>query len=152
MCGPDKRRGATKSKKQRVISICLDVIFAAAAGKRKPSKYLVLVIVIKSLTGSKKAIDILNRLGHTVCYSTVAELETEMTFGEVNRVETTPVGMNRSPNVATGDAFDNFDRFVETLSGKNTLQDTVGIAYRTCTIDILVAEGSSNTSSKENDV
>ncbi|CAB3999456.1 Hypothetical predicted protein, partial [Paramuricea clavata] len=30
----------------------------------------------------------------------------------------------------TGVAFDNFDRFVETLSGKDTLHDTVGIAYQ----------------------
>ena len=27
-------------------------------------------------------------------------------------------------------AFDNFDRFVETLSGKDTLHDTVGIVYQ----------------------
>ena len=80
------------------------------------------------------------------------ELETEMTFGEVNRDETTSVGMNRSPNVATGVAFDNFDRFVETLSGKNTLHDTVGIAYQTCTVDTLVDKSSSNSSGKENEV
>ena len=70
----------------------------------------------------------------------------------VNRDEITPVGMNRSPNVATGLAFDNFDRFVETLSGRNTLHDTVGIAYQTCTVDTLVDEGFSNSSSKENEV
>ena len=78
VCGPDKRRGSTEYKTQRVKSICQDVIFAATAGKRKPSKHLVLGMVIKSLTGSKKAIDILNRLGHTICYSTVEELETEI--------------------------------------------------------------------------
>lgn len=27
-------------------------------------------------------------------------------------------------------AFDNYDRYVETFSGKNTLHDTVGIAYQ----------------------
>jgi hypothetical protein len=35
-----------------------------------------------------------------------------------------------SQNLGTGGAFDNFDRFVETLSGKDTLHDTVGIAYQ----------------------
>jgi len=30
----------------------------------------------------------------------------------------------------TGVAFDNFDRFVETSSGKDTLHDTVGIIYQ----------------------
>ena len=38
--------------------------------------------------------------------------------------------MHLSPNLATGVAFDNFDRYVETLSGKNTLHDTVGIVYQ----------------------
>ena len=32
-------------------------------------------------------------------------------------------------------AFDNFDRFVETLSGKDTLHDTAGIAYQISTKD-----------------
>ena len=35
------------------------------------------------------------------------------------------------PELGTGVAFDNFDRFVETLSGKDTLHDTVGIVYQT---------------------
>ena len=30
----------------------------------------------------------------------------------------------------TGVAFDNFERFVETLTGKDTLFETVGIAYQ----------------------
>ena len=29
-----------------------------------------------------------------------------------------------------GLAFDNFDHFVETLSGKDTLHDTIGIAHQ----------------------
>ena len=32
--------------------------------------------------------------------------------------------------VPSGLAFDNYDRYVETLSGKNTLHDTVGIMYQ----------------------
>ena len=35
------------------------------------------------------------------------------------------------PELGTGVAFDNFNRFVETLSGKDTLHDTVGIVYQT---------------------
>ena len=34
------------------------------------------------------------------------------------------------PFLSTGVAFDNFDRYVETMSGKDTLHDTVGIAYQ----------------------
>ncbi|KAH0549583.1 hypothetical protein KQX54_010589 [Cotesia glomerata] len=32
--------------------------------------------------------------------------------------------------VYTGVAFDNFDRYVDTLNGKETLHDTVGIIYQ----------------------
>ena len=38
--------------------------------------------------------------------------------------------MELKPNLNTGIAFDNYDRYVETLTGKNTLHDTVGIAYQ----------------------
>lgn len=38
-----------------------------------------------------------------------------------------PDGMHRRSDLHTGVAFDNFDLFVETLTGKNTLHDTVGI-------------------------
>ena len=42
----------------------------------------------------------------------------------------TPHGMSLSPNLATGVAFDHFDRFVETLNGMDTLHDTVVIAFQ----------------------
>ena len=38
--------------------------------------------------------------------------------------------MKRSPNLCTALAFDNFDCFVETSTGKDTLHDTVCIAYQ----------------------
>ena len=50
----------------------------------------------------------------------------------------TPYGMKLDPNLTSGVAWDNYDRFVFTLNGKNTLHDTVGIAYQDimeCTSD-----------------
>ena len=37
------------------------------------------------------------------------------------------------PRCRTGVAWDNFDRFVETITGKETLRDTVDITYQTIT-------------------
>lgn len=85
---------------------------------------------MKSLTGSKKVIEILNHLGYSIDYSTIEELETEMTFQSTKEMNSTPSGMALSPNMGTGVSFDNYDRFVETLTGKDTLHDTVGIAYQ----------------------
>lgn len=41
-----------------------------------------------------------------------------------------PEVINKTSNLSTGVAFDNFDRFVETKTGKDTLHDTVGIIYQ----------------------
>lgn len=40
-----------------------------------------------------------------------------------------PEAIKKNPNLCTGVAYDNFDRFVETKDGKDTLHDTVGIIY-----------------------
>ena len=61
-------------------------------------------------------VEILNRLGHCVSYSTVEELETELTFEAQVDARMTPYGMNLNPDLATGVAFDNYDEFVETAT------------------------------------
>ena len=121
----------TKSdiKRRRIESIEQDIVYAASGSNVKPSKHLITGIAFKSMTGSRKIVDILNRLGHSVSYNTAEELETELTFSSLENNRTTPAGMSLSPTLCTGVAFDNFDRYVETLTGKDTLHDTVGIAY-----------------------
>ena len=84
---------------------------------------------MKSLTGSRKVIEILNKLGHCVSYHTVEEVETEMTFEANKKGVLTPHGMTCNPLLGTGLAWDNFDRFVATMTVTDTLHDTVGIAY-----------------------
>ena len=37
---------------------------------------------------------------------------------------------NLNPNLNTENVFGNYDRYLETLTGKNTLHDTVGIVYQ----------------------
>ena len=41
--------------------------------------------------------------------------------------------MKLNPQCGTGVAWDDFDRFLETITGKETLHDTVGITYQTIT-------------------
>lgn len=88
-------------------------------------------MAMKSLTGSRKVITMLNHLGHCISYNGIEELETELTYGcsKANRV--TPSGMSMDRSCCMGLAWDNYDRFTETLSGKDALHDTVGIAYET---------------------
>ena len=88
-----------------------------------------------SLTGSRKGIEVLNRLGHSSSYSAVEEIETELTFEGTKENRLIPQQMIMDSEAGVGLAFDNFDCFVKTLSGKDTLHDTVGIAYQISTKD-----------------
>ena len=107
------------------------MVFAAASGRRRPAKHLQIGMAIKSLTGRKKVVTMLNRLDHCINYNGTEELETELTYNCSNANQITPAGMSNEKSCSTGLAFDNYDRFTETLSGKDTLHDTVGIAYQT---------------------
>ena len=106
-----------------------NAIFTVTSGQQKTSKHLQLGMTIKSLIGSKKVVDFLNRLGHSVSYITTEELQTEITFGATKEKRLTPNGMSLNPANSIRVAFDNFDRYVETVTGNDTLHDTVDIAY-----------------------
>ena len=82
------------------------------------------------LTGFRRVIEILNWLGHIASYQIIKELETELTFQETESDNCTPTRMSLNSEQATCFTFDNLDRFVETLTGENTLFDPVGIAYQ----------------------
>ncbi|CAH1100732.1 unnamed protein product [Psylliodes chrysocephalus] len=68
--------------------------------------------------------------GHCCNYKTLEEFETEAIIASVDCSQISPPDIIRSPLLCTGVAFDNFDRFVDTLNGKESLHDTVGIIYQ----------------------
>ena len=114
--GPAIKRINTTSKTCRIESIYQDIIYAATAGRKKPQKHRQLDMVMKSLTGSQKAIEILNRLGHCVSYNLAEEIETELTYAVNEKDNLSASGMNMDANACTGLAFNNYDRSAETLN------------------------------------
>ena len=82
----------------------------------------------------------MNRLGHYNSYHTKEEIETEARFESTKNNLFTPSGMKLDPQCGTGVAWDKFDRSVEAVSGKDTLHDTVGIAYQTVITDLCVSQ------------
>lgn len=128
-------RGSVKSIKQtKIQSICSSIIFSMSNGSIKPATCISLGLVTKSITGSRKMLDILNRLGHCISYTVTEELETELAYGCSMENNILPYGLvAQSPNHRTHLAFDNYDKYVETSSGKDTLHDTVGIVYQNIT-------------------
>lgn len=87
-------------------------------------------MTLESITSSRKVIDLINKFGHCCSYNVIEELETEATFSACNTVNISPEDAILAPNLCTGVAFDNYNRFVETCTGKDSLQDTVGIFYQ----------------------
>ncbi|CAH0562871.1 unnamed protein product [Brassicogethes aeneus] len=126
-----KKRESRKNKNELYIfSIGKDLIYAASGHKIKTSKHITLGLTVKSLCNSKKVVNILSKYGHCCSYTTLEELETELTFSTVNSGYVCPEDILRRPDLNTGVAFDNLDRFVETMNGKDTLDDTVGLFTR----------------------
>lgn len=87
-------------------------------------------MLLKSLTSSRKVVDVINKFGHCCSYNVTEELETEVTYSLCNKSNVCPEDTILSPKHCIGVAFDNYDRFVETCNGKVTLHDTVGILYQ----------------------
>lgn len=124
------RSKRSENTKKLAYSFASDIIYNVTNANIRPSKHITLGIAIKSLTNSKKIINILNRYGHCCSYTVLEELETEATFTSSKQTDICPEDVHRSSNLKTGVAFNNFDRFVDTPTGKDTLHDTVGIIFQ----------------------
>ena len=122
---------ASSDKVERLVqSVSDDVVFTTTRRRIKPGKHLSMPLGIKSLTRSRRVIDILNRFGHCVSYNTAEMLETKLATNIAQRQFATPDGIERKPGLCTSLAWDNYDENSETLSGAGTLHETVGICYQ----------------------
>ena len=69
------------ARKPRICqSFAQDIVYAVTNGKVKTPKSILLPTMIKSLTNNSELINVLNRLGHIVSYSTLLESQTENAF------------------------------------------------------------------------
>ena len=118
-----------------VESIGQDIVYSVTLGSKKPPKHILLPFAVKSLTGNVELIRILNRLGHGISYSQLAEIDTALCLNKLSRFEdTVPIPECIQPHVPTTLGWDNIDRLEETLSGKDTSHRVNGIAVqrKTC--------------------
>jgi len=83
---------------------------------------------VKTMTGSKTFVTILNKFGQCVNYWKVEEIEMKM----AKKACKPPLlqGLEPRADLTTMMPFDNYDEFTETLSGKNTLHETMGICIQ----------------------
>ena len=126
--GGQNRDNHSEFVRRRAESASQDALFIVQRGKANPAKHVALGMSVKSVTGSKKMVEVLNRFGHCLNYNKLEELETATTEKIQDRQLTCPEGtVVGSP---MGLAFDNFDELTQTLSGTDSLHDTMGILYQ----------------------
>lgn len=129
--GPGSKKSLSTVKKNRIEALSSDVVYAATNGRLKPAKHLLLGMSMKTITGSRKVVEVLNRFGYIPSYTALEEIETELSFTATESRRLLPHGLvPNNKNYHTGVAFDNYDCFVETINGKDTMHDTVGICYQ----------------------
>ena len=90
-----------------------------------------LPFAVKSLTGNVELIQILNRLGHSISYSMMEEIDTALCLQKVSLaggVIALPVNIH--PGMFTTLTWDNIDRLEETISGRGTSHRVNGIAIQ----------------------
>ena len=83
-----------------------DTVFSMTNGRKRLSKHLNLGIAVKSMTGSKKLIGMLNRYGHCVSYPTIEELETKLMFIVTSTSKISPPDLVPDSSLTFGIAFD----------------------------------------------
>lgn len=125
-----KKENLSEIKQIRVQALCDDSIFAVTNGLFKPRIHLELAVYLLSLTGKKEVLNVLNRLGKCISYTVTQGLLTELAFTSAETSRWLPDGIIRRNDLNLMVGFDNFDLFVSTTSGKDTLHDTVGIVIQ----------------------
>ncbi len=129
LCGGSEDNSSLRVKRQ-VSSTAQDMLFCTSNGKVKPAKHLCMAVGIKSLTGSRKIVDLLSRLGYSVSYNVVEGTETEIASSLTETDGLLPDMSLQQPGLCTSLAFDDYNELTETLSSRDTLYDTVGISFQ----------------------
>ena len=138
-----------------VESVGQDIVYSLSQGQRKPPKHILLPFAIKTLTGNVELIRILNRLGHGISYSKMAEIDTALCVNKLSNFENTvPIPECIHPHVPTTLGWDNIDRLEETLSGKETSHRVNGIAVQRISYGPFLAttSGQDNEKTKQRSV
>ena len=109
-------------------SFAQDLVYAVTNGKEKTAKHVLLPNTVKSLTGNVELIHTLNRLGHSLSYSMMQQIDTALCLQKLSSGDDVPLSTDVRPGIFTTLVWDNIDRLEETLSGGGTSHRVNGIA------------------------
>ncbi|KAK0180597.1 hypothetical protein PV327_002963 [Microctonus hyperodae] len=131
MGGKDIRQRDDINCERLTNSLASDAIFCVRNGTVMPRKQIALGMSIKSLSNSRKIVNILNRFGHCCNYNALEELETETTISSVASTQIFPLDIVRDPLLCSGVTFDDFDESVDIIN-----DNTIGMIYQNIDEDV----------------
>ena len=120
--------GDLSSRKERLVnSTSADVVYACSGGKLLPGKHISLVVALKSMTGNKSVVNLINRFGHCISNEKVYRTDIGMESSLTSNNSLVPDQIVQTPELYTTLAWDNFDVNLEIQSGADPAQYTYGI-------------------------
>ena len=128
----DENGRKTKKIRRRLVqSSTADAVFNCSGSKLLPGKHISLGLTLKSISGSKRVVNLMNRYGHCVSNETLRRIDMGIEESvNMEQGDVVPDGIHKRSGKCTGSAFDNFDVNVETLNGLGTVHHTYGIVYQ----------------------
>lgn len=133
----------SSEKVERLVSsLGQDICHAATRGKWKLPKHILVCMTLRHLFRSAQLNTLMNRLGHAESYSFSLELETALATAlqDTSSVLTPQIVRNPSgPSLFHSD-FDNFDQFVNDLSGSGSVHTAHGIMMQNVQHDHVVLD------------
>ena len=128
-------RNKASANVSRVIeSLAQDIAFAVMKRKVLQRKQFLLALGLHSLTGGRKVIDIIHKLGHYMSYNLTSEIETAQAESSLLAATQTTlhplVPATPSNTVFTHFWADNFDMNIETMVGRGSINTTHLMAFQ----------------------
>lgn len=121
-----------KNKHRRAKSIYQDIKYAM--NNEHSPKHISLAQEIHHATRKTELVDVLSKLGHTISYSDLLNLDQlilkKLAFNQNNSFIRIPSNIIKNPSLFLHGAIDNNDFMEETLSGKNTTHVTSMVLYQ----------------------
>ena len=132
--------GMSHQRKMFVDSSAADAVYCCSGTKMIPGKHISLGLTLKSMTGSKRVLTLMQRNGHCCSSETTRRIDMGMERGILNEHgNVVPQGVVKEPGLSVGTAWDNYDINLETINGLGSIHHTYGIVYQNITSTPVVA-------------
>ena len=126
----------------------MDIVYACSGGELLPGRHISLSVALKSMTGSKSIVNLLNRFGHCISNEKVRRTDIGMESFLTSSNSLVPDQIVKTQDLYTALTWDNFDVNLETLSGADSVHHTHGICYQNISSTIQVPQKITETTCK----